>query len=124
MTPINLDFGPDVVVKGAIFDTDNPAYLREDLLEIDLPSGLTISVGWEPHRDPDGSYHIRVFRGHWDDLHQNIDRRMKDREYLLRTLRYLVNQYHAPEREITRGASSPTISAAFTVTSPSCCVTC
>lgn len=124
MKPIDLDFGPDVVVKGAIYDTDDPAYLREDLLEIDLPSGLTISVGWEPHRDPNGHFHVRVFRDQWDNLHDDQDRRSHDREYVLRMLQTLVETYRLPERNISKSASAPTISRAFTVHSALGRVTC
>lgn len=62
MKPIDLKLDPAVVVKGAMYDSSDPRFLREDLLEIDLPSGLVIAVGWEPHCDPKGSYRIVLFR--------------------------------------------------------------
>lgn len=65
MNPIDLQLGDDVIVKGCVYQTKEPVYLREDLLEIDLPSGLTIDVGWYPEGDPGGAYRIVLFRGHW-----------------------------------------------------------
>jgi hypothetical protein len=59
---INFDFGPGTKCRGAIYDTMDSAYLRDDLLEVDLPNGLTIDVSWIPHHDPRGTFRIRVFR--------------------------------------------------------------
>ena len=67
MKPIKLNLGPDVAVRGAIYRSMNPVYLRETLLEIDTPSGETIAVGWSPHRDPAGAYRVNVFRDYWTD---------------------------------------------------------
>ena len=65
MKPIDLHLGDDVIVKGNLYPTKDPVYLREDLLEIDLPSGVTIDVGWYPEGDPEGAYRIVVFKGYW-----------------------------------------------------------
>lgn len=67
MKPIDLHLDDDVIVKGCLYPTKDPVYLREDLLEIDLPSGLTIDVGWYPEGDPEGKYRIVLFRGYWEN---------------------------------------------------------
>lgn len=84
-----IDFGlpQAVVVKGAIYDTMDPQYLREELLEIDLPDGLTISVGWEPHCDPSGSFRIVLFKDYWTD--NRIEYRAKDLAEAIDTIRWL-----------------------------------
>jgi len=61
MREIKFNLPDGATIRGAVYDTEEPAYLREDLIEIDLPSGWTIDVGWIPHEDPTGSYRIRVF---------------------------------------------------------------
>ena len=59
-----IDFGFDSSIKvlGVMRDTMEAKYLCEDMLEIDLPGGLTIGIGWEPHCDPSGAFHIALFR--------------------------------------------------------------
>ena len=67
MKPIDLSFlstYPGVIVKGEIFDSKAPIVLSEDLLEIELPSGRIIDVGWYPEHDPEGAYRILLYRGH------------------------------------------------------------
>lgn len=67
MKPIDLSFlsaYPDVIVKGEIFNSKDPIVLSEDLLEIELPSGRIIDVGWYPEHDPEGAYRILLYRGH------------------------------------------------------------
>ncbi len=67
MTPLNLGLGPECVVKGAIYDTLDQVYLIEDLLEVDLPSGETISVEWDSHSGPRGRFVIVAFRDYWEN---------------------------------------------------------
>jgi hypothetical protein len=64
MTPIDLNLGPDIVVKGCLYNSMEPRFLRDDILEIDLPSGVTLSVGWnsQKHR-----FDIVAFRDFWED---------------------------------------------------------
>lgn len=52
----------DVVVKGEIYDSDDTDVLLQDLLEIGLPSGNTIDVGWYPEHDPNGQYRVILYR--------------------------------------------------------------
>ena len=63
MTPIDLDFIRElgVLVKGEIFDSHNPDVLLQDLLEIELPDGKIIDVGWYPEHDPTGRYRITLY---------------------------------------------------------------
>lgn len=67
MNPEKVSFSlpPGAVKKGVMFNTYEPAYLCEDMLEIDLPSGLTIDVGWCPEEDPKGSFRVVLYHEHW-----------------------------------------------------------
>ena len=54
MEPNNLTFletKPGVLAKGEIFDCKDPIVLSEDLIEVCLPSGRVIDVGWYPEHD-------------------------------------------------------------------------
>jgi hypothetical protein len=53
-------------VKGALFANESD-YLREDILEIELPSDLTIDVGWYPEDDPAGAFQIVLYRDYWSN---------------------------------------------------------
>src|SRR5665213_648822 len=69
MNTINLSFlemNSGVTVKGELFDSKNSIVLSEDLLEISLPSGRNIDVGWYPEHDPSGSYRITLYRDRTD----------------------------------------------------------
>ena len=69
MNPIDLKLSElglnQVVVKGQLYHTYDPADLDQDILEIDLPNGISIDVGWHPESDPGGSFRIVVFRNFW-----------------------------------------------------------
>ncbi len=65
MTAIDLGLPADVVVKGQLFHTYDLDYLLQDILEIDLPNGLSIDLGWFPECDPSGSFRVVVFKEFW-----------------------------------------------------------
>jgi len=67
MNPIQLRLPQGAVQKGHLFRDSSLAELDQDILEIDLPSGLTIAVGWHPECDPDGKFHIVVFSRYWSN---------------------------------------------------------
>jgi hypothetical protein len=56
---------PGSVVKGSLPETQDPAELVSDMLEIDLPDGRTIDAGWVPEHDPAGSYRVVAYRDYW-----------------------------------------------------------
>lgn len=67
MTPINLRLERQCVVKGSLFDTMDAAYLIDDMLEVDLPSGDTVSVEWDGDSGPQGRFALVVFRDYWEN---------------------------------------------------------
>jgi len=88
MDPIDLRLKRNVKVSGYIFPTKDPEYLREDLLQIDLPTGVKIDVGWYPDGDPNGEYQIVVFRESWDDP-LTFPVRTQDTEWAVKWIRHL-----------------------------------
>ncbi len=61
--PIPLPKGS--TIRGQLQDRYDLADLDQDILEVGLPNGLTIDVGWYPQYDPDGQFRIVVFRDYW-----------------------------------------------------------
>ena len=99
MNPIDLELPPDVVIKGCLFPTKEPAYLREDLLELDLPSGLSIDVGWYPEGDPSGAYRIVVFKDYW--LNQKTEPiKTNSTDSVVLSIRELCRKYSKTQQSI------------------------
>jgi hypothetical protein len=91
MKPIDLNLDPTAVVKGAIYDSMDPRFLREELLEISLPSGLTIAVGWEPHCDPSGAFRLVLFAEYITNVRRKA--RTKSLSKALAIVRQWAEQY-------------------------------
>jgi hypothetical protein len=66
------------VVRGAIYRELHPDLLLQDILEIDLPSGKTIDVGWYPEHDVAGAFRVRLYRGNILDLVREVEIRDPD----------------------------------------------
>jgi len=99
MKPINLNLSNLGVgrlkIKGQIYDTQDPVYLVQDILDIELPNGNSIDVGWHPESDLDGSFRIVVYRDHWSNqLTKPI--RTKDVLEVVEDVRQLVREYSKP----------------------------
>ena len=50
------------VVQGALFADQDGTDLDQDVLQIALPNGLFIDVGWYPCNDPNGRFKIVTYR--------------------------------------------------------------
>ena len=74
MNEINLQerLPPGSVVKGILLTHYDPAVdlplLDQDIVEIDLPNGMTISIGWFPEHDLAGRFRVTLFRPTRADL--------------------------------------------------------
>lgn len=89
MSAIQLNLPADVVVKGELEREFDPTDRDENVLEIDLPNGLTIDVGWYPELK---GFQIVVFRDYW----HNQDRKpivTDDPFEVARIIRQLVAEY-------------------------------
>ena len=65
--PLTLNLPPAAKVSGELYDTLDPAYLTQDILQVELGDGLFIDVSWYPEHDVAGRYHCRVFRDEWEN---------------------------------------------------------
>jgi hypothetical protein len=54
-------------IRGEIHPPDDLPLLTQDMLEVELPNGVIIDVGWYPEHDPNGEYGIAVFQDHPDN---------------------------------------------------------
>jgi hypothetical protein len=67
MNPLTLRLLPGAVVKGRLMPRYELKDLDQNILEIDVPGGLTVDVGWHPEFDPNGSFRVVVYRDYWSD---------------------------------------------------------
>lgn len=52
----------NAIVRGEIrLPSDDPMLLSQDMLEVELPTGVFLDVGWFPEHDPQGEYVIMAF---------------------------------------------------------------
>ena len=63
MNVIPLSLAPECIVRGDLRESDNTSELSQDMLEVRLPGGLSIEVGWVPDNDPSGAYEILLCLG-------------------------------------------------------------
>jgi len=69
MRPILLMLPHGSAVIGEILSdySSAPERLSNDILQVSLPSGIVIQVGWHPRFDPTGCFRIVVVEGDWDN---------------------------------------------------------
>jgi hypothetical protein len=70
MDAISLNLPEGTVVKGMLLRHYDIEDLDQEILEVDLPSGQTIDVGWYPQYDAEGSFQISVYRDYWENREQ------------------------------------------------------
>lgn len=63
MRTIQLDLGSECELIGALHESDDVRDLSQDMLEIRMPSGMSVEAGWVPEADPDGAYEVLLCRG-------------------------------------------------------------
>jgi hypothetical protein len=61
--PVDLSFleYPGVTVTGEVYDSMEPDFLLQDLVEVALPNGEIVDIGWYPEHDPTGQFRVMVF---------------------------------------------------------------
>ena|ERR1700733_1163244 len=67
MNAIDLNLPQGCVVKGILLPQYPIEDLDQEILEVDLPDGSTIDVGWYPQFDRNGSFQIYVYRDYWEN---------------------------------------------------------
>lgn len=103
MTPMQLGLPKGVVVRGIFYQSDDPASLTQDMVEIDLPSGFSVEAGWFPEADPEGSYRVTVFRDYWRNQPEQ-PRFAKNAEAAAAFIRDLVDRYFDSRPKFRVGA--------------------
>lgn len=63
MTEIHTPIPEGCHAVGCIYADADRSILGEDMLDVTLPNGVLVSVGWYPECDPKGQYRIIVSRG-------------------------------------------------------------
>lgn len=59
--PLELPTVSQCEVIGFLYESDDPAELGQDMLEVHLASGVTIDAGWYPEGDPSGAYTVKAW---------------------------------------------------------------
>jgi len=69
MNPIDLSLPKSVRVSGELLDdySQCPEWLTQDILQVYLPNGQTIDVGWSPEFDLNGRFQVVVCDHGWNN---------------------------------------------------------
>ena len=87
----NLPTG--VHVRGNLYNDHSMIYLSGDVLEIELPTGFTIDVGWDAD-SPDTPFRIVVYREYFGD--HFVDFSVKNIDDVTNEIYSLVKAYTQP----------------------------
>lgn len=60
MKKIPIQIPEDCKAVGCLYESDDHRDLGEDMMDISLPHGLLLSVGWYPEGDKSGSYVVTL----------------------------------------------------------------
>lgn len=103
--PITMPAGLRAQVVGCIVASPDVRELYQDMLEVQLPSGVLIDVGWVPEYSPDGSYLITASEG-LNDLTPPV--RTKSAVVAARHVEGLVKSFAAPDHPVASSTTSTT----------------
>ncbi len=67
---VDLGLPDGIIVKGGIPISQKSEDLVGDMLEIDLPDGTTLDVGWVPENMTDGAYRLKIYKQYWSNTVQ------------------------------------------------------
>lgn len=97
-------------VRGAMYPSMAPEFLREDLLELDLVTGYTVDVGWIPQCDRKGHFRIVVFKDFWTNI--NAETSADSPDDAIDFLKWFIREYGTQEDLYSSelGAKTPSIS--------------
>jgi hypothetical protein len=102
-----------ILVKGGIPTSRDPADLVSDMVEIDLPDGTTLDVGWVPEHDPSGRYRLKLYRGYWAKTVEG-PLYSKSRDAIIAAIGNIVRERSAPQSVAASGSievGMPTVTA-------------
>jgi hypothetical protein len=107
MTYNDLDLPAGAVMKGAIPPGQSELELVADMIEVDLPDGTTIEVGWVPEHNPSGSYRLVVFRDWWANKEES-PLFTRSREQVIELVRAIARQRILKSRDVQRADAEQT----------------
>lgn len=67
MATIELRLPAGAIVRGELPPAMDLDYLAEDILQVELPNGVIVDLGWLPAWDPSGSFVVSVYRHNWQN---------------------------------------------------------
>lgn len=91
-----IDFGslpPGTVVRGTLYDDPSFVYESGDVIEVELPSGMIIDVGWDERHDEE-PFRIVVYRQYFGD--HFIDFRVCDVQEVVNSVVRLAREHSGP----------------------------
>lgn len=115
MKPIQLRLPPGTVQKGDLFWENDLEELDQDILEIDLPTGLTLAVGWYPECDPAGEFRITLFKEYW--MNRVAERTARDIATVVDLVEGLAERFSGPVYMVPFAAHPVYASGALTLPS-------
>ena len=91
MTTVELsNLPPGAVVRGFLYADPDHVYGLGDVMEIELPTGWTIDVGWDEDT-PDEPFRIVVYREYFGD--RVVDFRVRDLDGIVSEVQRLAADY-------------------------------
>jgi hypothetical protein len=84
---------PGTQVRGILYDDPAHVYGLGDVLEVDLPTGLTIDVGWD-EESTEGRFRIVVYREYFGD--RFVDFHVRDVDDVVTEVQRLAAEWSRP----------------------------
>jgi hypothetical protein len=84
---------PGSEIRGRLYDDPAMKYLSGDVLEVELPNGLMIDVGWDEDAR-EGAFRIAVYREYFGD--RFVDIRVREAGEVALRVAELARKYSQP----------------------------
>ena len=98
MNPIT-PFIPGATITGELYPDFDGRNLDQDILQVAMPSGITIDVGWYPSNDANGCFKIVTYRDYWrDTVRPTVE--TKNPHVVAATVREIAEELRAQEDRI------------------------
>jgi hypothetical protein len=94
---------PGTQVRGVLYEDPAHVYGLGDVLEVELPTGLTIDVGWDED-SPEAPFRLTVYREYFGD--HSIDFHVRDIAHVVTEVQRLAAEFSGPG-VLTAGSETP-----------------
>jgi hypothetical protein len=85
---------PGATIRGRLYRDAGATYLLGDVMQLILPTGFTIDVGWEDDGDLGGPFLIVVYQEFWEDHFVSL--RAWDADEVAERLEQLAKEFNRP----------------------------